>query len=66
MLLREKILHTIQIFLLLVTVSSSQAATTTTSLQPDSAKECAICHYSWVDIQFFSDARDALLKAILD
>ena len=65
MLLRKKILHTIQIFLLLVTVSSSQAATTTTSLQPDSAKECAICHYSWVDT-FFIEQRSSELATFPD
>ncbi len=28
------------------------SSATTTSLKPDSAKECAICHYGWVDTFF--------------
>lgn len=32
------------------------ASATTTSLKPDSAKECAICHYGWVD-SFFNQKR---------
>jgi predicted CXXCH cytochrome family protein len=42
-------------FLLIAGTSLTHAATTTTTitLQPDSAKECALCHYSWVDTFFY-------------
>jgi predicted CXXCH cytochrome family protein len=43
--------------------SNSYATTTTTSLKPDSAKECAICHYSWVET-FFYDKRGTVLAPL--
>ena len=51
--IRKSAFFSIQILFLFVTLSSTHATTTTTSLKPDSAKECAICHYSWVDTFFF-------------
>ncbi|MDX1778746.1 MAG: hypothetical protein R3339_07685, partial [Thermodesulfobacteriota bacterium] len=42
--------------------SSSYAATTTTSLKPDSAKECAICHYSWVETFFYEKRGTELVQ----
>ncbi len=43
--------------------SNSYATTTTTSLKPDSAKECAICHFSWVET-FFYEKRDTELARL--
>ena len=43
----------------------ANAATTTTTLQPDSAKECAICHYAWVDT-FFIEKRGTELAPLPD
>jgi len=47
------------------TASFSAGATTTTTLTPDSAKECAICHYGWVDT-FFIQKRGTYLVALPD
>ena len=35
-------------------------ATETTTLKPDTAKECAICHYNWVET-FFFEKRSTLI-----
>ena len=43
-------------------LSSSYATTTTTSLKPDSAKECAICHYSWVETFFYEKRGTELVQ----
>jgi predicted CXXCH cytochrome family protein len=45
---------------LIVFCTHAFAATTTAPLQPDSAKECAICHYSWVDTFFIEKLNTAL------
>lgn len=50
------------IFFTVIAGISSASATTTTVLQPDSAKECAICHYAWVDT-FFNEERGTELAA---
>ena len=63
----KKPFFTIQFLLLSLAISSSQAVTTTAedTLKPDSAKECAICHYSWVDT-FFIDKRGTELVTLPD
>ncbi len=61
--------HTTTAFLLtgivcFVTAASSVgASSTTTTLQPDSARECAICHYGWVDT-FFTGKRGTDLASL--
>ncbi len=51
------------IFFTVLAGASAASATTTTTLQPDSAKECAICHYGWVDT-FFNEKRGTDLAAL--
>jgi predicted CXXCH cytochrome family protein len=53
MILAKRLLIIVHLLVLFTGVLSSHAATTTTSLKPDSAKECALCHYSWVETFFF-------------
>lgn len=67
MLSRNKSFFIIQFFLFFAAVPLTQAAVTTTaiSLQPDSAKECAICHYIWVDT-FFIEHRGTELVTLPD
>ena len=49
----KRLLITVYLLVLFTGVFSSHASTTTTSLKPDSAKECALCHYSWIETFFF-------------
>jgi len=49
----NRLLIIVYLLVLFSGVLSSHAATTTTSLKPDSAKECALCHYSWIETFFF-------------
>ncbi len=44
-------------------VAQVDTATPASKLEPDSAKECAICHYSWVDT-FFVEHRGTELAAL--
>jgi len=64
--LKEKVLILVGLSLVGITPFTQAVITTTTiSLQPDSAKECAICHYSWVDT-FFIEHRATELVTLPD
>lgn len=58
---KSKALLLTNIFFFFLAASSSRATTTTTTLKPDSAKECAICHYGWVETFFIGKRGTALV-----
>ncbi len=57
----------ITLFIILFTVTASNALITSSeeSLKPDSAKQCSICHFSWVDT-FFVDKKSSVFAALPD
>ncbi len=54
-----------QICLSLSLIPHTYASTTTTSLKPDSAKECAICHFGWTE-NFFYEKKSTEIAACPD
>lgn len=62
--LTSKLFLSAHISFFCLTGFSSLAATTTTTLKPDSAKECAICHYGWVETFLIEKRGTALIPFV--